>query len=180
MTYKRSTTVALTLGAFVGFVNWGLDEVLISVAGHGHRTYMLFVDVITGCFAALAIFAVMYWARERKLRMLGKLEQVGEINHHIRNALQMITLANHDKCDPAMYQIMRDAVERIEWTLQEYLPTDHTPPRLGGSIDPKLCWEPAPGVTPRVCPLEDVCIRCHRNAESAPVPATRYTIQAQG
>lgn len=180
MSIKRISVATILIGAIIGIFNWGLDELVIRFNGHGHGNIMFFADMVGGMLASIAALCIMWWARERKLRLLSKIEKVGEINHHIRNALQMIALCNHDKTNAHVYEVLHDAVERIEWTLQEYLPANATPPRLGGDLRPKACWAPTPNLPLRTrseCPLGLKCKEaCHldkaiRNAAPATAKA---------
>jgi hypothetical protein len=57
---------------------------------------------------------------------------IAELNHHIRNALQVIKFwgAQHQNCtlDEMQIRLMKDSVDRIEWALREVLPKYPTPP----------------------------------------------------
>jgi hypothetical protein len=49
------------------------------------------------------------------------------MNHHIRNALQVITYATAADTEESV-ELIRDSVERIEWALREVLPGHVTTP----------------------------------------------------
>ncbi|MGE5322881.1 MAG: hypothetical protein ACM3SW_08470, partial [Actinomycetota bacterium] len=64
-----------------------------------------------------------------------RLRVIAEMNHHIRNALQVI--AYHAWSAKSEHEIasMNEAVNRITWALQEVLPQfpggeEHAPPKL--------------------------------------------------
>src|SRR5689334_19828439 len=79
-------------------------------------------NFLTGAFAA-----GLFWHLERDHRCQQRasqrqLEVVAEMNHHIRNALKVIafyTAQNEEKKEVAQ---IREAAERIEWSLREVLP----------------------------------------------------------
>jgi len=53
------------------------------------------------------------------------MKTIAELNHHIRNALQVIKflgVQNRSSLDAAQLQLINDSVDRIEWALREVLP----------------------------------------------------------
>ena len=46
------------------------------------------------------------------------------MNHHVRNALQVIAYSDNSTEQPSVVQ---DAVRRIEWALREVLPGENEP-----------------------------------------------------
>jgi len=60
-------------------------------------------------------------SRERKVNLLRRLAVLAELNHHIRNSLQVLSYQTATT-DPDTTERLRDAVERIEWVLNELLP----------------------------------------------------------
>ena len=51
---------------------------------------------------------------------------VGQMNHHVRNALQMISFAAHSTDDQRFADSIRQAIYRIQWALTEVLPPGKT------------------------------------------------------
>jgi two-component sensor histidine kinase len=60
---------------------------------------------------------------------------IAEMNHHIRNALQVIQFSTRNQSGEAEVKAMRDAVQRITWALREVLP------QLMNAEDSRLAWE---------------------------------------
>ena len=60
--------------------------------------------------------------RKERLAALRRFELIAEMNHHIRNALQTISYQRYTDTDPAASQRLKEAVERIQWVLEEILP----------------------------------------------------------
>ncbi len=53
------------------------------------------------------------------------MKTIAELNHHIRNALQVIKFLGGQQrsaLDAMQLQLINDSVERIEWALREVLP----------------------------------------------------------
>jgi len=75
-------------------------------------------DALVGIAAGLLVF--LYERRQRQ-NMIEKLEMIRLMNHHVRNSLQVISLAPTVPQEELANKV-RDAVERIEWALREVLP----------------------------------------------------------
>ena len=59
---------------------------------------------------------------ERESRRLRDVQHlVADMNHHVRNALQVITYANATSIDGKFTEQVRDSIERIDWALREVL-----------------------------------------------------------
>jgi hypothetical protein len=50
-----------------------------------------------------------------------KVEVIADMNHHVRNALQVISLTTHGN-DKEEIGVIRESVNRIQWALRELLP----------------------------------------------------------
>jgi chemotaxis regulatin CheY-phosphate phosphatase CheZ len=94
-----------------------LDRTL--VAFNVGRWAVLADDLLFGALVAGVIFLYEY-RRTRKLRE--RLRTIEMMNHHVRNALQVIRLMQHVDRDDQYVKRMEDAVARIEWALREILP----------------------------------------------------------
>lgn len=109
--------VALLIFSVGEWLDWlVLDKVL------PFRT-MVAADGVVAALAGLLLFKVLADARRRHREMLRHMETIAEMNHHIRNALQVIAYHNvsHPSSGQAVDQV-GEAVERIEWALREVLP----------------------------------------------------------
>jgi hypothetical protein len=90
--------------------------------GISHQYLLDLSNVLTGLLAGIIFY---HWRREhlRHEKLLEeKLRVVAELNHHIRNALQVIALYAARVHDDDELQLIREATERIEWSLREILP----------------------------------------------------------
>lgn len=133
MAWQRIKAVITPFLVFViiSFAGVLLDRILHRDGIEGR--YLLDIsNVLTGGFAAF-----LFWHLEREHRrhqriIERQLQVVAEMNHHIRNALQVIafyTAQNEEKKEVAQ---IREAAERIEWSLREVLP--HYPERPNAQI----------------------------------------------
>jgi hypothetical protein len=105
------------------------------LASHGmHAEVTRFDDILPGLVAAALVFVIQRQQDRELRRQRQSAAVIEQMNHHIRNALQVIVARaslNHDT-EPELRQI-DDAVARIDWALREILPqsaTDHPIPNL--------------------------------------------------
>ena len=109
---------AAIFGGFIFAVNFGLDQLLLR-EHERPRLVIALTDMMVGLVAAGLFYL---YGRSRRKQVLRRLETIADMNHHIRNALQVIAgshyLGDHEKAVAAI----EDAVERIQWALREVLP----------------------------------------------------------
>ena len=107
---------SVAFGFCVFLLGSGLEAWLTLHNVHG---FLAFVDNIAAGIAAGVM--VLLYERWRQREVDKKLQTIRLMNHHVRNALQVISaVSSVDGAEqPAM---VRDAVRRIEWALREILP----------------------------------------------------------
>jgi hypothetical protein len=76
--------------------------------------------------------------RERRDFVRERLRPISEMNHHIRNALQVISFYSYRDQDDKAVDLLKQAVNRIEWALNEVLPGE-----LAGNYVPDLSRQPS-------------------------------------
>jgi hypothetical protein len=78
-------------------------------------------DLILGLFAGLLVFA---YEQRRHNAMLKRIRVIADMNHHVRNALQAITLSRYAE-NSQQIQVIDESAKRIQWALRELLPQTH-------------------------------------------------------
>jgi hypothetical protein len=78
-------------------------------------------DVATAMVAAVLFYFLLYYIRTWEMAIKRRLEVISEMNHHIRNALEVISLTAYMNDREHMDQI-RSSVKRITRSLDEILP----------------------------------------------------------
>ncbi|HWR36608.1 MAG TPA: hypothetical protein VN622_12130 [Clostridia bacterium] len=81
-------------------------------------------DIVASLLLGILVSRVLSLAWERRQMLLQRLDVIAEMNHHIRNALEMINLSAHQTHDPEAIKRISEASNRIQWALREILPQD--------------------------------------------------------
>jgi hypothetical protein len=89
-----------------------------------------FMDAtLIGIVTAIAVAIWLFATRQRRKQVLSEMAKVTELNHHVRNALQVIAHSHYGSADDHA-EIVLESVDRIERTLKELFPGVE-PPREG-------------------------------------------------
>jgi hypothetical protein len=91
--------------------------------------------LILGLLAAKLLHSA-YKARQHAM---ARLKVIAEVNHHVRNALEVISLSAYITHDEQAIGHIMEGVNRIDWALREILPLESFPPS-----DAKLAAESLP------------------------------------
>ena len=117
--------IAVLIG-FTAFCLGVLQDAFLSQEGFSRWSLIVISDVITGTIAGLLFYQFAKNVKSRHEMMRERMKTIAELNHHIRNALQVIKFwgSQHQNCslDPMQLQHMKESVDRIEWALREVLP----------------------------------------------------------
>jgi hypothetical protein len=106
-------------GGFSVFSLGGLSAAWLNQ--HDIHGLLAFIDyVVMGVVVGIV---VLFYELRRRRDIEKKLQTIRLMNHHVRNALQVVSFASSslDAKDPRAAPV-RDAVKRIEWALREVLP----------------------------------------------------------
>jgi hypothetical protein len=82
---------------------------------------MIASDVFAGLLTALLIAGVLGKSVDRTDALRSQLEMIEQINHHVRNGLQLIAYSAYHTHDQEAIATIRLGTERIEWALREIL-----------------------------------------------------------
>lgn len=122
---RRSGLLAVAI-ASVAFTLGMLQDVFLVSEGFSRWSLIVLSNMFTGSIAGLLFYQYARNERNRRELIRQRMQTIVELNHHIRNALQVIKFwgAQHQQCslDDAQVQLMKDSVDRIEWALREVLP----------------------------------------------------------
>jgi hypothetical protein len=122
---RRSGVLAVSI-ALMAFTLGFLQDVFLVNEGFSRWGLIILSNMFTGSIAGLLFYQYARNQRNRRELIRQRMQTVAELNHHIRNALQVIKFwgVQHQNCRLTDEQIhlMKDSVDRIEWALREVLP----------------------------------------------------------
>ncbi len=118
-----SRTAALLTAVVVGFgvFTVGCIGDVLLLASSEDRWIALIDDSAIGAFAAVL---VLYYEWRRNAQVRRKLRIIAEMNHHVRNQLEIIEYSAWETHDKAHIERMQRSVGHIEWALREILGHD--------------------------------------------------------
>jgi hypothetical protein len=115
---------AVLLAAFsavlIFLVSLGADILML----RDHQPARLTVeisDAISAVVIGLLSYKLFRLQQQRRENVRHRVEVIADMNHHVRNALQVISLTTHGSSTEEIRTI-RDSVNRIQWALRELLP----------------------------------------------------------
>jgi hypothetical protein len=101
-----------------------MDRILVK-EGLPRLDLMILSNSLTGLFAGWLFYHVAREAKASRELVRARMNTIAELNHHIRNALQVIKFLGGQQrsgLDAMQLQLINDSVNRIEWALREVLP----------------------------------------------------------
>jgi hypothetical protein len=110
----------------VSALGLGFDWLLVK-EGVKRLDVMALSNGLTGLAVGLLYLQLSRVERERRAQVQQQLRTIADMNHHIRNALQVIAYASAASDKTQSVELISQSVERIEWALREVLPSHVTP-----------------------------------------------------
>ena len=77
---------------------------------------------IVGLGAGIAVLVILQGALQRRQMVADELRRVGELNHYIRNSLELIVLATHTPEEQQRTELILESTYRIDQTLKKLMP----------------------------------------------------------
>ena len=126
--------------SFVALAVIALSSYVIEIRLHREgvpgRDLILLSNLMAGLVGAALVYVLSARERQRRQYVECRLRVIAEMNHHIRNALQVITF--YTRNGPKQEVGMVEAVERIQWALREILPQLPEQPAAKAKQDERL------------------------------------------
>lgn len=116
-----TVALAAVFGGLMFVFSFALDWFMI----HEHDTLRSAIeasDLLAGTVAAILFFLFLRVQRERRAMLRRRVEVIAGMNHHVRNALQVISLSAFSSADQQQLMAIRESMNRIQWALRELLP----------------------------------------------------------
>lgn len=135
---RRAKLLVILIAIIVSVVGIVFDRMLLH-AGVPRKFLIVLSNTLTGIVAGGFFWQAMRRELDHRDFVSRRLRIIADMNHHIRNALQVISLYSYRGQDEKNIKVVNDAVNRIEWALQEVLPGNVASPPLSG---PPLAGKP--------------------------------------
>ncbi len=116
----RAAAFSALVGCIVSAATWATESFFYR-AGESPLIMMFASDVFAGLLSALLVFAALRHLAESARLVTERLNMIAQMNHHVRNALQVISYSAYSATDQQEMMCIRQAAERIEWALSEIL-----------------------------------------------------------
>jgi len=121
-TWQRLAVISLLFALFVFCSSLALDYILLVHRDSPVATVEV-SDALAALLAGVLFYKILDAGRRRRKLILQRLETIDQMNHHIRNALQVISFSVHANQEHAREVADIDrAVNRVQWALREILP----------------------------------------------------------
>jgi hypothetical protein len=121
---RRSVLLSLLVVVIVSLIGIILDSLLVK-EGLPRPDMMIFSNGLTGLFAGGLFWQMAREAKAHRDLVAERMKTIAELNHHIRNSLQVIKFLGGQQrtgLDAVQLQLINESVDRIEWALREVLP----------------------------------------------------------
>lgn len=122
--FRHTILLSLAVTAIVSVLGIVFDHVLVK-EGLPRLAMMIMSNVLTGVFAGGLFLQLAREEKANRALVQSRMNTIAELNHHIRNALQVIKFLGGQQrsgLDAVQLQLINDSVNRIEWALREVLP----------------------------------------------------------
>ena len=119
--YWGIALLSLLFAIFVFLLGSGLDWVLI----HQDDSLRQTVELSDAAAALICGFVFMLFLRlyrQQRALLRQRVEVIANMNHHVRNALQVIEFNSYSTSDQQKLLAISSSVNRIQWALRELLP----------------------------------------------------------
>jgi signal transduction histidine kinase len=121
---SRRFVLGVALG--VGLVSFLVTEILhyLLVPDLGRHQERLLAEGLSALIVSCLVAKLASVTREQHRRTIARIQVIGEMNHHIRNALTPISLSADATENQQLMHAISQGVDRIDWALREILPRE--------------------------------------------------------
>ena len=119
--YLKVAFVIVVSVLFITVVGFGFDRMLLK-EGVPRTDVLLISNLLTGVVAGGLLLQMKLRAMEKQRLLELRLKKLADMNHHVRNALQVLAFYASQTKDARAAELIKESIHRIEWTLNEVLP----------------------------------------------------------
>jgi hypothetical protein len=120
---RKLSALLLLVVVLVSSLGFILDRLLIK-EGLPRIDLLIITNTITGLVAGGLFYQFARNEKAHRDIVRERMRTIAELNHHIRNALQVIKFCGggQSSLDSMQLELIKESASRIEWALQEVLP----------------------------------------------------------
>jgi hypothetical protein len=123
--HLSNSNLRIWMSVAAGTVLFGLfgyvSDAVMTSFGVPDEVHAGMVGTVVGLGAGLGLWIVLAGLRERQERLTDEIQRVAELNHTVRNSLEVITWATHVP-DERHKAVVLESTTRIEEKLRELFP----------------------------------------------------------
>jgi hypothetical protein len=113
--------LSVTIGTVLfGLFGYAVDSTMTGLEVP-YKIHAGMVGAIVGLGAGLTFWMLLEGLRERRILLADEIQRLAELNHTVRNSLNLIALAHHT-ADEAHKQLVLESGARIDEKLRELFP----------------------------------------------------------
>lgn len=112
--------IALAFGGIAFLASEFMHYLL--VPGLGRHSERMVAEGLSALIVGLLAAKLFGRTIERRRLLAARLQVIEAMNHHIRNALDVISLSTYTIHDKQSVAIISESIDRIDWALREILP----------------------------------------------------------
>ena len=118
----RIAAAVVTSGVVTGLLEYAVHVIFVRGAHTSESMQAVVYAAIIALAVATIVLLVLLSTRERRRRVLDDIRRIAELNHHIRNALQVVVDSQYVPQSDAQKGAVLASVDRIDQTLRELFP----------------------------------------------------------
>ena len=119
--YWGIALLSLLFALFVFVLGFGLDWMMLHQDDSIRQTVEL-SDAVSALICGFVFLLFLRLYRQQRAMLRQRVEVIANMNHHVRNALQVIEFNSYSTSDQEKFGAIKSSVNRIQWALRELLP----------------------------------------------------------
>ncbi len=119
--YWGIALLSLLFAVFVFVLGFGLDWLMLHKDDSIRQTVEL-SDAVSALICGFVFLLFLRLYRQQRAMLRQRVEVIANMNHHVRNALQVIEFNSYSTTDQENLGAIKSSVNRIQWALRELLP----------------------------------------------------------
>jgi hypothetical protein len=121
LSYWGIALLSFLFALFVFVLGFGVDWLMLYQEDSIRQT-VEFSDAVSALICGFVFLLFLRSYRQQRAMLRQRVEVIANMNHHVRNALQVIEFNSYSSSDQEQLGAVKSSVNRIQWALRELLP----------------------------------------------------------